>query len=108
MRKAKVLMKGIRIAAVVAALLMGLAIPAGASHGQSSDTDSVYCPSGGSLVGRGYGHEWQTHVHDGQNWRSRGNGWYWVNSYWGDHTGTQYVTVVAGGNNTIASALCPI
>ena len=41
MRKAKVLMKGIRIAAVAAALLMGLAIPAGASHGQSSDMDSV-------------------------------------------------------------------
>ncbi len=109
MRKAKVLMKEIRIVAVVAALLMGLAIPAGASHGQSSDTDSVYCPSGGSLVGRGYGHQWQTHVHDGQSWRAPNNDdWYWVNSYWGDHTGTQYVTVVAGGNNTIASALCPI
>ncbi len=97
-----------RIVAAVAALLMAVALPAWASHGQSSDTDAAYCGASGWLSASGYGHQWQLHVHDGQTWRApRASGWYWVPHSWGFHSGTQYVTVVAGGPGAVASAVCP-
>ncbi len=96
-----------RIVVVITALLVAVAIPAWASHGQSSDTDSAYCGSQGWLSASGYGHQWQIHIHDGQSWRApNAPDWYWDSHSWGFHAGTQYVSVVAGGPSTVASAVC--
>ncbi len=94
--------------AALTATLLATAPAAWASHGQSSDTDTAYCGTQGWLSASGYGHQWQIHIHDGQSWTAPDSSkWYWASHSWGLHWGTQYVTVVAGGNNTIASARCP-
>ena len=95
-----------RLALALTLALSG-ALPALASHGQSSDTDSENCLVDGWLASRGYGHQWQLHVHDGVGKNAPdSSGWYWATKSWGFHDGTQYVSVVAGGPSTIASALC--
>jgi len=95
--------------AAVAALLMAVATPAWASHGQSSDTDSVYYATQRWLLSKGYGHQWQVHVHDGvSKTQPDSPGWYWSTRSWGYHSGTQWVSVVAGGGSTQAVGVCNV
>ncbi len=103
----------ITLLTITGLLTATLTLPASASHtGQSSDTDSVVCagPYYGNLKSRGYGYQWQVHVHDGQvEEAASASGWYYHWEAWGLHPSgtTQWVTVTAGGQQTSAWAYCP-